>query len=377
MRFSDITGNEQAVSALRGMVDSGRVPHALMMYENEGGGALALALAFLQYLNCQHRSGGDSCGECPSCRQSAKLIYPDIHFSFPVTSGTKVSGVVKDLVCDMYAPYWRELVTSNPYFLESEMDAALGFEKKQGIISVAEGKAIIRELSLSPHSGKYRAVVMWLPERMTVPTANMLLKTIEEPPDNTVLIFITHSPGNVLSTVSSRCQGMRILPLTKEEVAGALVSIAGASREDAAAAAEVAGGSIGAGLHELSGKDGMDVLRDVFREIMDSLLRRDLLGALEASEKIAAMESREKQKLFCTFAGESLRKVFLIQQGMEEIAALPASDADYLRSLAASCRQPFVGSAIDALGKAVTMIDRNVNQKIIFTNLIDRLFVCL
>ncbi|MGN0195352.1 MAG: ATP-binding protein [Candidatus Cryptobacteroides sp.] len=377
MRFSDITGNEQAVSALRGMVDSGRVPHALMMYENEGGGALALALAFLQYLNCPHRSGGDSCGECPSCRQGAKLIYPDIHFSFPVTSGTKVSGVVKDLVCDMYAPYWRELVVTNPYFLESEMDAALGFEKKQGIISVAEGKAIIKELSLSPHSGKYRAVVMWLPERMTVPTANMLLKTIEEPPENTVLIFITHSPGNVLSTVSSRCQGMRILPLSKEEVAGALVTIAGASREDAAAAAEVAGGSIGEGLHELSGKDSMAAMKDIFREIMDSLLRRDLLGALEASEKIAAMESREKQKLFCTFAGESLRKVFLIQQGMEAVAALPASDADYLRSLAASCRQSFAGSAIDALGKAVTMIDRNVNQKIIFTNLIDRLFVCL
>lgn len=377
MRFSDITGNQAAVAALRSMVDSGRVPHAIMMYENDGGGALPLALAFLQYLNCPHRRDGDSCGVCPECNQSGKLIYPDTHFSFPVTTGTKVSGAAKDLVCDMYAGHWRELVVSNPYFIESEMSAALGFEKKQGVISVAEGKDIIRKLSMSAVSGGWKAVVMWLPERMNTPTANMLLKTIEEPSEDTVLIFITHSPDSVLPTVSSRCLGIRVLPLSKEEVSGAVRRITGVPAEDAEAAASVAGGSIGMALREISGNDGLQDVRNAFTALMESLLSRDFMSALEAGETVAAMESREKQKLFCNFAGECLRKVFLLQQGMDSIASLPAADEALLRKIASVCRPSFPKNGLDALGKAVTMIDRNVSQKIIFTNLVDRLFVSI
>ncbi len=91
MTFADIIGNEAAVQALRGMADSGRVAHSMLFYENDGCGAIPLALAYIQYLNCASPKDGDSCGECPSCRQMAKLIHPDVHFVFPVTSGSKSS----------------------------------------------------------------------------------------------------------------------------------------------------------------------------------------------------------------------------------------------------------------------------------------------
>ena len=75
MRFADIAGNQKDVQALRGMADSGRVAHAMLFYENDGCGALPLALAYLQYLNCEHPVDGDSCGTCPSCRQMSKLRW--------------------------------------------------------------------------------------------------------------------------------------------------------------------------------------------------------------------------------------------------------------------------------------------------------------
>ena len=84
MKFAEVIGNGTVVSALRSMADSGRVAHAMLMYENEGCGALPLALAYIQYLNCTSPVDGDSCGECPSCRQMSKLIHPDVHFVFPV-----------------------------------------------------------------------------------------------------------------------------------------------------------------------------------------------------------------------------------------------------------------------------------------------------
>ena len=108
MRFADVIGNASVAKALVSMADSGRVAHAMLMYENEGCGAMALALAYVQYLNCANPSGGDSCGECPSCRQMAKLIHPDVHFVFPVNKGPKASE--EKPTSESYLKYWRELV---------------------------------------------------------------------------------------------------------------------------------------------------------------------------------------------------------------------------------------------------------------------------
>ena len=87
--LADIPGNDDVKRALRGMADSGRVAHAMLFYENEGCGGLPMALAYFQYLNCQDRRNGDSCGECPSCRKISRLIHPDLHFVFPVNSGAQ------------------------------------------------------------------------------------------------------------------------------------------------------------------------------------------------------------------------------------------------------------------------------------------------
>ena len=144
MRFADIIGNAEVAKALASMADSGRVAHAMLMYENEGCGALALALAYVQYLNCADPRNGDSCGECPSCRQMAKLIHPDVHFVFPVNKGPKTSD--EKPVSESYLKYWRELAIADPYFTEADLQKAIGIESKNGLIAVAEAKSIIGNL---------------------------------------------------------------------------------------------------------------------------------------------------------------------------------------------------------------------------------------
>ena len=376
-RFSDIPGNDSVKKALVSMVDGGRVPHAIMMYENDGCGALALAQTFLQYASCSNRHDGEPCGKCPSCNQFSKMIYPDLHYTFPVTTGTKVSGEAKNLICDMFVPYWRELVLGNPYFLESELSTALGFEKKSGQILVAEGHDILKKLSMSAVSGGYRAIVIYLPESMNASTANMLLKAIEEPEANTVFILVTHSPESVLPTISSRCQGVRVLPLSREEVSAELQGRFGVPKEDADMAAVISGGSVGVALRELSEKEDVMAVKDLLRQLLLSLVARDLKASLETGEVVAAMESREKQKLFCNFAADALRNIFLIQQEMEGIAAISASDADWIRTVAGGCSRTFSRKALDVFNKASMLIDRNVSQKIIFANLVDRLYTII
>ena len=349
MRFADIIGNGAVAKALASMADSGRVAHAMLLYEKEGSGALALAMAYLQYLNCANPSGGDSCGECPSCRQMSKFIHPDVHFVFPVNTGPKSSDAKP--TSESYMKYWREQAVADPYFTEADLQKAIGIESKNGLIAVAEAKNIITKLSLASVTGGYKAVVFYLPEKMNQETANRLLKMVEEPPERTLFLFITHAPEKVLQTIFSRCQSIRVLPLTKEETEQVKAQKPQADREE------------------------YDEFMDLFADLMNAVVERNLMAALESGETMAALESREKQKAFCIFASECLRKIFLIQQNLPQIADIQPEEQEFYQKIAAGCGRKFCSRSIPNIEKVVAMIDRNVNAKMLFCDLVNRMFL--
>ncbi len=349
MKFSEVIGNSTVVSALRSMADSGRVAHAMLMYENEGCGALPLALAYIQYLNCTSPVDGDSCGECPSCRQMAKLIHPDVHFVFPVNKGPKTSD--DKPTSESYIRYWRELALADPYFKESDLQKAIGIESKNGLIAVAEAKSIIGKLSLAPVYDGYKAVVFYLPEKMNQETANRLLKMVEEPPQNTLFLFITHAPEKVLQTIFSRCQSIRVMPLTKDEMR-----------------------QVESMRPKVEDEEGIEFM-DIFSDLVRAIVLRDLTSALESGEAMAALESREKQKAFCTFAGEALRKIFMLQQGLPQIVEVAEQEQEFYDEMARKCPKGFCVRAMANIDKVVSMIDRNVSSKILFCDLVNRMFM--
>ncbi|MBR4826538.1 MAG: hypothetical protein IKZ91_01475 [Bacteroidales bacterium] len=325
MRFSSIQGNADVLKALSGMVDSGRIPHALMFSEPDGGPAFSIALAFLQYLYCQSRSGGDSCGECPSCNRVSKLIHPDIHFVFPVTSPQTCNGLM---------PQLRALATENPRFSEAELAAALGVDSKSSLIPVAEAREVLGQLSLSALEGGWRSVVIYLPEKMNQDAANRLLKAIEEPEPLTQFVLITHSPEKVLTTIASRCQRIQLGAEAKAP--------------------------------EFDSPELLD-------NLMEALLSHNLFGALEAADSIAALPSRESAKAFCKFASDAMRNIFLVQQGI----ALPQTASGKAAEWAPRAKKTFPRAALAALDKAHRLLERNVNTKIVFTDLADRLFTII
>ena len=375
MRFADIIGNRSAVDALTSMADSGRVAHAMLFYENEGCGAIPLALAYIQYLNCTDPKDGDSCGECPSCRQMSKLIHPDVHYVFPVNKGPKASD--DKPTSESYIRYWRELVLSNPYFLEADLQKAIGIESKTGLIAVAEAKSIISKLSLTAVADGYKAVIFYLPEKMNQETANRLLKMVEEPPVKTVFLFITHAPEKVLQTIFSRCQSLRVLPLEKEQVQAVLEEKMGVAQSEAQAKAALSGGSVGVALSMIGDKEEYNRFMDMFADLMRALVGRDLSSALDCGEAIASLESREKQKAFCTFAGECIRKIFMLQQKLPQLAGVPEEEEAFYAEMAQKCGRKFCSKTITNIEKVAYMIDRNGNSKILFCDLVNRMFLSI
>ncbi len=321
--------NEAVAAVLRQMAESGRIPHAMLFHDNDGGCAFPLVLDFLDQVY----------GHNPRVR---KLIHPDIHFVFPVAGPSE-----KKPVSDQFIGAWRTLLQEHPCFYEKELYVALGIENKQGLISVNEARSILDKLSLTAVEGGYRTVVMYLPEKMNTHAANALLKMVEEPPEKTLFLLITHEPEKVLVTIASRCLFLRVLPLTREEMRQA---------------------------HPRQGEETA-VQADLFHDMMDAILRKDLLGALETGEAVAALDSREKQKAFCLLAGEELRNIFLLQQGLSGIADLAEDELPRYRELSGRLRPQYVRRVLPALDRALLLLERNVNQKILFADLVNRLYM--
>ena len=320
-----VFGNEEVVSALHRMVESGHIPHAMLLNQEDGGGAFPIVMNFLNELY-----GGNPRVE--------KLIHPDIHFVFPV------AGSDKPVSLQYIAPF-RELLLSNPYFYENELYAAIGIEGKQSNISVNEARSILERLSLSAVEGGYRTVVVYLPEKMNVQAANALLKMVEEPPEKTLFIFITQAPEKVLVTISSRCLHMRIQPLSLEAEAEVH------AREAA----------------------GVAALQDLFHDILDAIIARDFLKALETGEAVSDLKVREQQKNFCKLAGEDLRRIFLLQK-MPQLARIPEGTEDYYARMARSLKPTFARRALAVMDRSLLLVERNVNQKILFTDMVNQLY---
>jgi len=376
MRFKDIVGNEDVKRSLVNMADTGRVAHAMLFFENEGCGAFPLIIAYLQYLNCPHRHDGDSCGECPTCHRISKLIHPDMHFVFPTNTGSKSGKLAsKDVTSDLYMKDFRVLALENPYFLESDLSEAIGIEDKIGNISVTEAKNISDVLSLTAVENGYKAVVFLQPEKLNAQAANKLLKLVEEPPEKTLFLFVTHSPEKVMQTIFSRCQSSRILPLSREEVAEVLCNEFEVNQAEAIAEAGVSGGSVGVALRNI--KEGEDKQRylDIFADMMDGALSRNLIACLDAADAVVALDSREKQKAFCTFAADCVRKIFMIQQKLPQIAYVSEQEEVLITGLASRLPAKFCRRTMENLDKAVSLLERNVNQKILFCDLANRVFV--
>ncbi|MBR4483270.1 MAG: DNA polymerase III subunit delta, partial [Paludibacteraceae bacterium] len=156
MQFRDIIGQDEVKALIIKSIKKGRIPHAQLYWGGEGVGKLALALATVQYINCEHPTDTDSCGECESCRLIAKLSHPDVHFVFPI-----VKDGSKSAYCDDFMPQWREMMLRSPYFNMHEWMQEINDSGKIGTIYTTESEAIARKLSLKSLKAQFKAVIIW------------------------------------------------------------------------------------------------------------------------------------------------------------------------------------------------------------------------
>lgn len=178
-------------------------------------GSLALAIAYAQYLHCQHREHygegaalrADSCGECASCKKYQTLSAIDLHFVFPYAATASKKNPSGEDFMEAFRDFLKEKEQKGTI---EEWHETIGIENKQGMIREKDADNVVKTLSIKPYEGGYKVVIIWMAEKMNGTAANKLLKTLEEPSDRTLIILVAEETSKMLATIVSRVQQTRL-----------------------------------------------------------------------------------------------------------------------------------------------------------------------
>jgi DNA polymerase-3 subunit delta' len=357
MQFKTIIGQESVKHQLIQTVIENRVSHAQLFLSCDGSGALPLAIAYAQYLNCLDRTPTDSCGNCSSCRKYERYIHPDLHFSYPFFASKDVK-IATDVLEE-----WRAMMIKDPYTDLDIWRSQLNAENKQANINMGECHDIIKKLSYKAFEADTKVLIMWLPEFLDR-GGNTLLKIVEEPPKNTLFLLVSNHQDQIISTLLSRTQIFKIPKLTDQEIETFLMEEHGLSKEQAMEYSFLADGNL------IEAKLLLDQTQNDHAERFAEWLRMgygnkvlDLVAFVDQ----AATWGRENQKNFLKYGISFLRECSLLLSGAEELVKLPGRALETAKKLSANVLNLNMAEAIiDELEKAHYHIERNANPKILF-----------
>ncbi|MDQ6904794.1 MAG: hypothetical protein M3139_17510 [Bacteroidota bacterium] len=393
MPFENVIGQQTIKQHLVDLVQHNRLSHALLFLGKEGSGALPMALAFAQYIVCNSEKDDkaiqaglfekeivaapktsdalDSCGTCPSCIKAQQYIHPDIHFSFPVIP--KKSGTPP--VSNDYINEWRQFITTNPYGNIYDWLQFLGAENKQGNITAEECNQITHKLSLKAFESRYKILIVWMPEYLGK-EGNKLLKLIEEPPPDTLFIFVAEDENSILQTILSRTQLIKIPILTNAEIEKSLIETSAASPERAAQIAGISAGNYREALLLLQNAE--QDWQGLVREWLNVTLKNNTAAQLKWIDEVSQL-GREKQKQFIRYfihlLGQAIRvRVIDNINSKSSYWHIPENENDFALRLNKLCSIEAQEAIINELDKAIFYIERNAHAKMLFHALSIRLY---
>jgi len=366
MKFSDIPGQKEIINKLIGSVRLERVSHAQIFAGPEGCGSLALALAYGQYVSCENRSQHDSCGICKSCVKYEKMIHPDLHFVFPVIKDKKIN----EPVSDNYIEQWRDFVKQAPYFGLNKWLDSIEVGNAQGLIFASEASEILKKLGLKAFESDFKIMIIWLPEKMHLSTANKLLKLIEEPPEKTLFLLVSDEPDKVVPTILSRCQMVKIPSFTTGDISAYLTERFRIHKAKADDISRVSNGNINRAIELCENEDSSLLNLERFKNLMRFAWKRDVVSVIGWSEEMASI-GREPQKRFLSFSLRLIREnlMLTLDQLKNSLVFMTGEEAEFSSKFHPFINQKNIYPITEELNKSFAHIEANGNAKIIFLDL--------
>ena len=369
MFFRDVIGQDSLKQQLISSVQKGIVPHSQLFCGQAGYGTFPLAFAYARYLNCTERTETDACGQCPSCLKYNETVHPDLHFIFPMVSEGKKN------VCDDFITEWRTFISTHIYFdlnmWLNEIDAT-----KQAIIYSKESDEIMRKVSLKIYEASYRILFIWFPERMHFVCANKLLKVIEEPPANTIILMISEEPDRILETILSRSQRINVKPIDLNALAQNAYSQYSFDADKAQQIARMAHGNYLKMIENLYVSEDNAFFLEQFKLMMRNSWSKNVRGMKHFAEEMASL-NKERQRNFIACCQRLIRENFVYRFQTAEMNYMNREETLFAEKFAPFINELNVFDFMNELSIAERHLVQNVNAKMIFFDLALRITVLL
>ena len=320
MGFSEIIGQQRSLEILRSALGNGRLHHAYLFVGPEGVGKRTVALGLAKALHCEE-AANDFCGRCAACARIQNGNHPDV----------RLVEILED--------------------------------KKE--ISIKQVRDIEKDLNFRSFSGKRKIAIIDPATSMNLSAQNALLKTLEEPPQESLLILIAANAGGLLPTLRSRCLRLPFGPLARDAVAEFLITNKGIEKEEARFLAAVSMGSLGAALR-LDKEEFLERRRS-WAEKVSSLTSGDYRAASEAAEAIAS--NKEESLQFLEWAETWYRDLLIHAVTENSAETINVDMLAEIRSQAANGQVEQMLSTFAQTARAAGRIQRNLNRRMVLESL--------
>jgi len=337
MSFSSIIGHDRPVSILKRAIQNEAVAHAYLFSGEQGIGKRLTARAFAAALNCQAAGPAGGCGVCSSCRKAASGSHPDVRVVMPESRDEQLLASL------------------------SSKEAA----KASDEIKIDQIRRAQESISLKPSEGQKKVLIVDSAETMNDAAQNAFLKTLEEPPGDSLIILITSMPQSLLPTIRSRCQELKFQPLPRRVLAEVLREKRGLDAGDAWFAAALSRGSLGRALDMDVEKEKTD--REQFLALWDGL------GAMRNDEIIALADGvakdREGFDRILDIGVEWLRDRIVYQETGDERLLVFAGGIDRIRGEQGRFSLPKALRDVNLFIVSRDLLERRISAQLVAENL--------
>jgi len=321
MSFAEVIGHTKQLAILRSALSAERLHHAYLFVGPDGIGKRTTAIAIAKAIHCAE-SIEDFCGICVNCARISDGNHPDVRLIQPLP------------------------------------------DKKE--ISIQQIREIERELNFRSFSGKRKIAVIDPATLMNLSAQNALLKTLEEPPADSVIVLIAPNSGGLLPTVRSRCVRLSFSPLGRHEVAAYLDSQTVTMRNDSESLAAMSMGSIGVAL-KLK-KEGLFEKQKEWARVLSSLQPGDYYSAMAAAEELG--ENRDETLNFLQWAESWYRDLLVYQASHRSEELVNLEMLAEIKRQAATFNRDRLHSSMEKTISAAAAIQRNLNRRMILEDLL-------
>jgi len=327
MPFSTLIGNDRIKTLLTRAVAEGRIGQSLLMAGPRGVGKYRFAVALAQALNCEQVKMGEACGDCIPCRKIARNEHADVRA-----------------------------------ILRESRDLSFKKDTKSQFIKVDQVRELAQQAQFRPYEGRRRVFIIDDAEWLRHEAANSLLKTLEEPPDTTLIILITEKPFSLLDTIRSRCLMLSFAPLSVAEIEQHLRMML-TSSEEARLRARLAGGSIGRAIEiDLAAYREM---RNLLLELVETLaVSRDSIRLLSAAEYLGRKLDKDEFEKHLDALMVLLGDLFHLKLGESKGSLINEDIVERLARVAEALAIEQINEWTDRIEEVFRALPRNVNRQL-------------